>query len=92
MCSSDLDKERRYLSEFDEIQAYAHCVFLDFKMNRPNVPLETLLARVKAKRDSSTLHYILKTFDYDFKNNYAIPKLMQHIVKWDRKYGKLNSI
>ena len=26
----------------------------------------------------------------DFKNNYAIPKLMQHIVKWDRKY-KINS-
>ncbi len=84
------DAERKYLSEFDEIQAYAHCVYLDFKMNRPNVPLETLLARVNNKRDSSTLHYILKTFDYDFKNNFAIPKLMQHIVKWDRKY-KLNS-
>jgi hypothetical protein len=83
------DAERKYLSEFDEIQAYAHCVYLDFKVYRPNIPLETLLARVKTKRDSSTLHYILKTFDYDFKNNFAIPKLMQHIVKWDRKY-KLN--
>ena len=87
---SKKDAERRYLSEFDEIQAYAHCIYLDFKMKRPNVPLEVLLGRVKTHNDSSTLKYILKTFDYDFKGNYAIPKLMQHIVKWDRKYSKLN--
>lgn len=85
------DAERRYLSEFDEIQAYAHCIYLDFKMKRPNIPLEVLLARIKKYNDSSTLRYILKTFDYDFKNNYAIPKLIQHIVKWDRKYDRINS-
>lgn len=83
------DAERRYLSEFDEIQAYAHCVYLDYKCFRPNIPIEKLLGRVKKKRDSKTLHYILKAFDYDFKNNQAIPKLMQQIVKWDRKYNRM---
>lgn len=82
------DAERRYLSEFDEIQAYAHCVLLDYKMFRPNVPIDTLLARCKKSRDSKTLHYILKTFGYDFRNNYAIPKLMTQILKWDRKYQR----
>lgn len=80
------DAERRYLSEFDEIQAYAHCIFLDFKVFRPRVDIETLIGRAKKKRDSKTLHYYLKTFNYDYKNNHAIPKLMQQILKWDRKY------
>jgi hypothetical protein len=83
-----IDKERKYLSEFDEIQAYAHCVYLDFKARRPNIELQTLLTRAKTHRDSSTLHYFLKTFNYDYKNNVAIPKIMQQIVKWDRKYER----
>ena len=84
------DSERRYLSEFDEIQAYAHCVYLDFKTYKPNVPLEELLSRSSRKIDSKTLNYFLKTFDYDYKNNAAIPKIMQQIVKWDRKYERFN--
>ena len=84
------DAERRYLSEFDEIQAYAHCVYLDFKTYKPNISIEELIGRAKRKRDSKTLHYILKTFNYDFKNNHAIPKLMQQILKWDRKYKSVS--
>ena len=84
------DAERRYLSEFDEIQAYAHCIYLDFKVFRPRVPIDTLIGRAKKKRDSKTLHYYLKTFKYDYKNNQAIPKLMQQILKWDRKYSTIS--
>ena len=43
------DAERRYLSEFDEIQAYAHCIYLDFKTNRPNVDLSVLMNRALRK-------------------------------------------
>lgn len=83
------DAERRYLSEFDEIQAYAHCVYIDFKMRRPNVDINTLLSRCKNTRDSSTLHYVLKTFNYDFRNNGAPRKIIDQIGKWDRKYERL---
>lgn len=82
------DAERRYLSEFDEIQAYAHCVYLDFKMKKPKVELGVLLGRCKKQRDSSTLHYFLKTFDYDFRNNISPQKIFQQIGKWDRKYAR----
>lgn len=82
------DNERRYLSEFDEIQAYAHCVYLDFKCNRPNHTIPELLGRANRIRDSRTLHYFLKTFDYDYRNNQAISKIMQQIMKWDRKYQR----
>lgn len=83
------NNERKYLSEFDEIQAYAHCILMDFKLRRPHMDVEELLNRCKTHRDSRTLHYFLKTFDYDFKNNAAIPKLMQQIVKWERKYNRM---
>jgi hypothetical protein len=84
------DAERRYLSEFDEIQAYAHCIYLDYKMHKPNVPISTLISRSKDHRDSKTLHYILKTFDYDYRSNHAIPKLLSQVIKWDRKYQKVS--
>ena len=83
------DEQRAYLSEFDEIQAYAHCVYLDFKMRRPNVDIDILLNRYKTKRDSSTLHFFLKTFDYDLRNNHATRKIIDQIGKWDRKYNRL---
>ena len=82
------DAERKYLSEFDEIQAYAHCVYLDFKMFRPRLEVETLMNRAGQYTDSKTLHYFLKTFNYDYKNNAAIPKIMQQIIKWDNKYQR----
>lgn len=82
------DAERRYLSEFDEIQAYAHCVLLDFKVNKPNISINELITRSKKHQDSKTLHYILKTFNYDYRNNQAIPKILQQIAKWDRKYER----
>jgi len=83
------DAQRAYLSEFDEIQAYAHCVYLDFKMRRPNVDINILLGRYEKKRDSSTLHYFLKTFDYDLRNNTATRKIIDQIGKWDRKYKRM---
>lgn len=89
MGNRKIDYERRYLSHFDEIQAYAHCVYLDYKMKRPNVDISTLLARCKSKKDSNTLHYILKTFNYDFTNNSAPRKVIDQIGKWDRKYKRV---
>jgi len=88
--TAKVDRERKYLSEFDEIQAYAHCVFLDFKTKRPNIDVDTLMSRAKTHRDSPTLNYFLKTFNYDYRNNAAIPKIMQQIGKWERKYKRLS--
>lgn len=82
------DAERRYLSEFDEIQAYAHCILLDYKMLRPNVPINELLCRFKTKKDSKTFNYILRVFNNDHRNNHAIHKIIQQVAKWDRKYDR----
>lgn len=82
------NEERKYLSEFDEIQAYAHCILLDFKCLTPTVPIEKLINRARKRRDSRTLRYFLRTFNYDYRNNHAIPKLMTQISKWERKYDR----
>lgn len=80
-----VDEERRYLSDFDEIQAYAHCVYLDLKCFHPSKTVKDL--SVKSKRSlSHTLSYYLKTFDKDHRNNEAINKLLQQVCKWDSKY------
>lgn len=83
-----VDKERRYYSEFDEIQAYAHCVYLDFKTYKPRIEISVLLKRCKKYKDSRTLHQFLKAFNYDFTHNFAPKKLIQHVSKWERKYSK----
>lgn len=83
------NEERKYLSEFDEIQAYAHCIYLDFKRNRPTVPVTQLLSRARKSRDSKTLRYYLKTFNYDAHNNQAIPKLFKQVIKWNNKYERV---
>lgn len=88
------DAERAYLSEFDEIQAYAHCVYLDLKTNHPKKSITSMLSitKAKARSPSSTLKYFLKTFNYDGRNNKAINKLFQQVLKWERKYeAKLNN-
>ena len=84
-----VDKERKYLSEFDEIQAYAHCVLLDYKFYKPKYSTEQLISRSTKHHDSKTLHYFLKTFNYDYKNNVAVHKIIQQIIKWDRKYDRV---
>ena len=86
-----IDNNREYHAGKDEIEAYAHCVFLDFKTFRPNVDIPTLISRAKTHSDSKTLHWILRTFNYDYRNNKAIPKIMQQIIKWDRKYKRISS-
>lgn len=83
------DAEREYLSEFDEIQAYAHCVYLDFKMFKPKVSIDDLLNRAKTNQDSRTLHYFLRTFNYDYRNNVACQKILQQVGKWERKYNRI---
>jgi len=83
------NEERKYLSEFDEIQAYAHCIFFDYRNNKPNIPTEVLISRSnKSKADSKNMNYVLRTFNYDYRNNHAIPKIMQQVMKWERKYKK----
>ena len=87
--SRKLTMERAYLSNFDEVQAYAHCVYLDYKMKRPHMDVEELLTRCASKKDSNTMHYILKTFNYDMTNNGAPRKVIDQIGKWDRKYKRV---
>lgn len=80
------DEERHYLSNFDEIQAYAHCVLLDLKSFHPSKTVTDLT--VKRRSLSPTFSYILRTFKRDHKNNGALNKVLQQVIKWDNRYKK----
>lgn len=81
-----VDEEREYHSEIGEIQAYAHCIFLDLK-TKSNEPIVELLKRCRITKESQTLTSILYTFDNDFDQNYALHRLIKEIIRWDMRYN-----
>lgn len=84
------DEDREYYCSTDEIQAYAHCIFLDFKRAAPKEELSNLLKHSKEHQcKSQTLKTIYKTFNYDFNNhNLFINRLYKEVLRWDEKYAK----
>jgi hypothetical protein len=85
-----IDENREYHSGKDEIEAYAHCVFLDFKSKRPTIPIATLIRHAETYKVSKNLSAIQKVFQTD-KHNEVVPLLLRKILVWDRKYNKLNN-
>lgn len=81
-----INSDREYYSCYDEVQAYAHCVFLDFVNYKPNTPIDVLIS----EGNTPTLKVILKTFDNDFTNNESLKILTKEIYKWQSKYIKLS--
>ncbi len=87
---TSIDEEREYHSEIGEIQAYAHCIFLDLR-TISSEPIVELLKRCKTTKESQTLTSILHTFDNDFVENYALHRLIKEIIRWDMRYNINNN-
>lgn len=82
-----IDDNREYHAGKDEIEAYAHCVYLDFKTKCPNTPIATLIRYAKTYKVSKNLSGIQKVFQTD-KHNEVIPLLLRKILVWERKYHR----
>lgn len=82
-----IDNNRDYHAGKDEIEAYAHCVYLDFKMRRPNIPVAELIRHAKTYKVSKNLTGIQKVFQTD-KHNEVVPLLLRKILTWERKYQR----
>jgi hypothetical protein len=81
-----IDNNRDYHAGRDEIEAYAHCVYLDFKNKRPTVPIATLIRHAKTYKVSKNLSGIQRIFRTD-RHNEVIPLLLRKILVWERKYN-----
>jgi hypothetical protein len=79
-----LDSEREYYSSIDEIQAYAHCVLLDFKTYATEESLGILLNR-KTRNPSPTFRHILGTFRGSDLS--TVRKLREHVLRWEKRYS-----
>jgi hypothetical protein len=82
-----IDNNRDYHAGRDEIEAYAHCVFLDFKTKRPTVPIATLIRYAKTYKVSKNLSGIQRIFRTD-RHNEVVPLLLRKILVWERKYNR----
>lgn len=80
---------REYHSCYDEVQAYAHCIYLDYKRSRPNKDIHNLLSECRDRSNSPTLTDIFKTFDYDFRNNETLKILLKEVYRWHNKYQRV---
>lgn len=83
--------EREYLSNFDEINAYAHDVYIEIKNSGRKLDFKSLIVPILNKKTtcpSNSLRYYLKTFDSSPKEHKALQKLFDQINKWERKYNK----
>jgi len=84
-----IDDNRDYHAGRDEIDAYAHCVYLDFKMKRPTIPVGELIRHAGTYKVSKNLAGIQKVFQTD-KYNEVVPLLLRKILKWERKYTRFS--
>lgn len=82
-----IDDTRDYHAGRDEIEAYAHCVFLDFKTKRPSISIATLIRHAKTYKVSKNLSGIQRVFRTD-RHNEVIPLLLRKILVWERKYNR----
>jgi hypothetical protein len=82
-----IDDNRDYHAGRDEIEAYANCVYLDFRTKRPTVPIAELIRHAKTYKVSKTLSGIQRIFRTD-RHNEVIPLLLRKILVWERKYNK----
>lgn len=76
---------RDYYAALDEIQAYAHCIYLDSKLSITETSMNELL---KCKKYNPTYFHILSVFDYDFSEGNVLKKLAKEIIRVDNKYNK----
>lgn len=76
---------RNYYAALDEIQAYAHCIYLDSKLSMTETSMNELL---KYKKYNPTYFHILSVFEYDFKEGTVLKKLTKEIIRIDNKYNK----
>ena len=82
-----IDDTRDYHAGRDEIEAHAHCVYLDFKTKRPTIPVAELIRNAKTYKVSTNLSGIQKTFRTDTQNG-VIPLLLRKILVWERRYNR----
>jgi hypothetical protein len=82
-----IDDTRDYHAGRDEIEAYAHCVYLDFKTKRPSIAVAELIRYARTYKVSKNLSGIQRIFRTD-RHNEVIPLLLRKILVWERKYNR----
>jgi hypothetical protein len=78
-----IDVDREYYSSIDEIQAYAHCVLLDYHIYSSEKRLADFLNQ-KNRNPSPTLREIFKIFKGSDVT--TIRKIREHTLRWDKRY------
>lgn len=83
--SQKVDVDREYYSSIDEIQAYAHCVLLDYHVYASHMKSLPEFLNQNNRNLSPTFRDILKIFKGSDLT--TVRKVREHTLRWDKRYA-----
>jgi len=87
-----INDSRNYYSSYDEIEAYAHCIFIDYKTAyEKDENLYAIMTNKKKRVVSENFMDYLKVFNYEYNNNPVLFQLEKKVLYWEQKYKKMLS-
>lgn len=81
-----MDEEYEYLSDTDEVPAFAHCVYTELKMQCPDQPIRKILHTKRVKSG------VLEMYKSMYKSNSdTMVELYRALMRWERLYNEYHS-
>lgn len=81
-----MDEEYEYLSDTDEVPAFAHCVYTELKMQCPDQPIKKILRMKRAKSG------VLEMYKSMYKSSSdTMVELYKALMRWERVYNEYYS-
>ncbi len=85
--NEELQEQRDYYAAWDEIQAYAHCIYMEMKDRNGHKSVADMLQHPTSYY-SPTLRHIKSLFDgFD----YPIRYLYREVLRWEKRYDRFNN-
>ena len=81
-----LDEEYEYMSDTDEVPAFAHCAYTELKIQNPNSTIRQALRNRKAKSDVVELYKSMYKPHSD-----TMIEFYKALFRWERLYNEFNS-
>jgi hypothetical protein len=81
-----MDEEYEYMSDTDEVPAFAHCAYTELKIQNPNISIARALKRRKVKSS------IVDLYKSMYKpNSDTMIEFYKALFRWERLYNEFNS-
>ena len=83
----NINVQREYLADMCEVEAYAHCCYIELMSNYRKFDFSKLPEKLTRRIKCDSLRFYLRVFGYkDAAQKPVIKRLITHIRAWERRY------